>query len=84
MKPKTLYQKIWDNHVIVQEKPFDSAQGKDAPALLYIDAHILHEVTTPQAFANLRKKKLKVRRPDLSFATCDHNVSTTDQKKNKR
>lgn len=79
MKPKTLFQKIWDNHVVSQEKPFDSTQGKGTPALLYIDAHILHEVTTPQAFANLRKKKLRIRRPDLSFATCDHNVSTTDQ-----
>lgn len=81
MKSKTLFQKIWDNHVIAQEKPFGSAQGKGVPALLYIDTHILHEVTTPQAFANLRKKGLKVRRPDLSFATCDHNVSTTDQTK---
>lgn len=80
MKPKTLFQKIWDNHVVAQDKPFNSTQGKGAPALLYIDAHILHEVTTPQAFANLRKKSLKVRRPDLSVATCDHNVSTTDQK----
>lgn len=72
MKPKTLFQKIWDNHVVVR--------GKGTPALLYIDLHILHEVTTPQAFANLRKKKLSVRRPDLTMATCDHNVSTTDQK----
>lgn len=79
MKPKTLFEKIWDDHIVIQEKPFDSTQGKGAPALLYIDAHILHEVTTPQAFANLRKKKLKVRHPDLTFATCDHNVSTTDQ-----
>lgn len=71
MKSRTLFQKIWEKHVVAQEK--------GAPALLYIDAHILHEVTTPQAFANLRKKKLKVRRPDFSFATCDHNVSTTDQ-----
>ncbi len=72
MKLKTLYKKIWENHVVIQEKR--------APALLYIDTHILHEVTTPQAFTNLRSKNLKVRRPDLSFATCDHNVSTTNQK----
>jgi len=72
MRPQTLFEKIWNQHVVAQEK--------DAPALLYIDAHILHEVTTPQAFANLRKKVLKVRRPDLTIATCDHNVSTTDQK----
>src|SRR3989344_4720909 len=76
MKPKTLYQKIWDAHVVAQENP--PAGG--APALLYIDAHILHEVTSPQAFANLRKKRLKVRHPNLTIATCDHNVSTTDQK----
>lgn len=72
MKPRTLFEKIWDNHVVIHEK--------GTPALLYIDLHILHEVTTPQAFANLRKKGLKVRRPDLTFATSDHNVSTTDQK----
>ncbi|MBI3379602.1 3-isopropylmalate dehydratase large subunit [Candidatus Gottesmanbacteria bacterium] len=71
MKSRTLFQKIWDNHVVTQEK--------GAPVLLYIDAHILHEVTTPQAFANLRKKGLKVRRAGLTFATCDHNVSTIDQ-----
>lgn len=71
MKPKTLFEKIWEQHVISQEK--------DAPALLYIDTHILHEVTTPQAFANLRKKKLKIRQPDLTFATCDHNVPTSNQ-----
>jgi len=72
MKPKTLFQKIWDKHVVLQEKSFH--------ALLYIDTHFIHEVTSPQAFSNLRKKELKVRRPDLTFATCDHNVSTTDQK----
>lgn len=71
MKSRTLYQKIWDKHIVIQEK--------GALALLYIDAHILHEVTTPQAFASLRKKGLKVRRPELTIATCDHNVSTTDQ-----
>ena len=71
MKPKTLYQKIWRKHVVETKK--------DTPTLLYIDAHLIHEVTTHQAFASLRKKKLKVRRPDVTFATCDHNVSTTDQ-----
>lgn len=79
MKPRTLFEKVWDRHVVTQEKSFGSTQDKDAPALLYIDAHIIHEVTSPQAFSNLRKKGLKVRRPDLSFATCDHNVSTTNQ-----
>lgn len=72
MKPKTLYQKIWEKHIVAQEK--------EAPAIMYVDVHYIHEVTSPQAFANLRKKKFSVRRPDLTFATCDHNVSTTDQK----
>ena len=72
MKPKTLFEKIWDAHVVTQ--------SKGAPTLLYINAHILHEVTTPQAFSNLRKNNMTVRKPNLSFATCDHNVSTTDQK----
>lgn len=71
MKSTTLFEKIWERHIVNMEP--------DAPALLYIDAHILHEVTSPQAFADLRKKRLKVRKPDLSFATCDHNVSTTNQ-----
>lgn len=71
MKPKTLYKKIWEKHIVIQEE--------GTPVLLYIDAHILHEVTTPQAFADLRKRRLKVRRPDLTIATCDHNVSTTEQ-----
>lgn len=71
-KPRTLYQKIWDAHIVQQQK--------NAPALIYIDAHILHEVTSPQAFANLRKRGLSVRRSDLTVATCDHNVSTTNQK----
>lgn len=72
MKPRSLFQKIWDSHVVTQEK--------GVPPLLYIDAHILHEVTTPQAFTTLHNNGLRVRRPDLTFATCDHNVSTTDQK----
>src|SRR3989304_3849241 len=71
MKPRTLFQKIWDNHVILQEKY--------TPAILYIDTHFIHEVTSPQAFAILKNKKLSVRRPDKTFATCDHNVSTTNQ-----
>lgn len=71
MKPLTLFEKIWDNHVVHKEK--------NSPAVLYIDTHFIHEVTSPQAFRSLREKKLKVRRPDKTFATCDHNVSTTDQ-----
>ena len=68
---KTLAEKIWNNHVVFQEKL--------GPAILYIDGHILHEVTTPQAFAALREKRLKVRRPDKTIATCDHNVPTDNQ-----
>lgn len=68
---KTLYEKIWDRHVIHQE------EGK--PAILYIDLHLVHEVTSPQAFEGLRLAGRKVRRPDLTFATMDHNVPTKDR-----
>src|SRR5260370_15018340 len=69
--PKTLYQKIWDNHV-VHEEP-------GQPAMIYIDRHLIHEGTSPQAFAGLRAEGRKVRRPDLTFAVMDHSVSTTDR-----
>src|SRR5919108_438239 len=71
MPPKTLYQKIWDDHV-VWEKP-------GQPALIYIDRHLIHEGTSPQAFAGLRAEKRTVRRPDLTFAVMDHSVPTTDR-----
>lgn len=71
MKPRTLFEKIWDRHVIEQ------MEGK--PALLYIDLHLVHEVTSPQAFDGLRIAGRKVRRPDLTIATVDHNVPTTDR-----
>src|ERR1700675_3792369 len=71
MAPKTLYEKIWDNHLVYEE------QGK--PALIYIDRHLVHEGTSPQAFAGLRAEGRKVRRPDLTFAVMDHSVSTTDR-----
>src|SRR5262250_1601852 len=71
MPPKTLYEKIWENHV-VHEEP-----GK--PALIYIDRHLIHEGTSPQAFSGLRKDGRKVRRPDLTFAVMDHSVPTTDR-----
>ncbi len=73
MKPRTLFEKIWDNHVIFQQK--------DYPAVLYIDAHLIHEVTSPQAFAGLKKRGLPVFRPDRTWATMDHNVPTKDQDK---
>lgn len=71
MKPKTIIEKIWENHVVYRE------EGK--PDLLYIDLHLVHEVTSPQAFEGLRQKGRKVRRPDLTFATMDHNVPTVNR-----
>lgn len=71
MTAKTIFEKIWDQHVVVEEQ--------DKPALLYIDLHLVHEVTSPQAFEGLRLNKRTVRRPDLTFATMDHNVPTVDR-----
>jgi 3-isopropylmalate/(R)-2-methylmalate dehydratase large subunit len=68
--PKTLAQKVWDRHVV--------HQGVDEPDLLYIDLHLVHEVTSPQAFDGLRLNGRTVRRPDLTVATEDHNVPTAD------
>jgi 3-isopropylmalate/(R)-2-methylmalate dehydratase large subunit len=67
--PKTLFDKIWDAH-IVRDEP-------GAPALLYIDLHLIHEVTSPQAFAGLRRRGLRVRRPDRTVATVDHSIPTS-------
>ncbi|WP_199614871.1 3-isopropylmalate dehydratase large subunit [Paenibacillus alkalitolerans] len=71
MAKRTMFEKIWDNHVIHQE------EGK--PSIIYIDLHLVHEVTSPQAFEGLRMAGRKVRRPDLTFATMDHNVPTKDR-----
>ncbi|MGH9470240.1 MAG: 3-isopropylmalate dehydratase large subunit [Terriglobia bacterium] len=71
MASRTMYEKIWDAHV-VHEEP-----GR--PALIYIDRHLVHEVTSPQAFAGLKSHGRKVRRPDLTFAVMDHSVPTTDR-----
>ncbi|WP_349409254.1 3-isopropylmalate dehydratase large subunit [Pseudalkalibacillus sp. SCS-8] len=71
MKPNNIIEKLWDQHVVYQEK------GK--PDLLYIDLHLVHEVTSPQAFEGLRMKGRKVRRPDLTYATMDHNVPTINR-----
>ncbi|MGO4544904.1 3-isopropylmalate dehydratase large subunit [Paenibacillus sp. 2TAB23] len=71
MTKKTMFEKIWDNHVIHQE------EGK--PSVIYIDLQLVHEVTSPQAFEGLRLSGRKVRRPDLTFATMDHNVPTKDR-----
>ena len=71
MPPRTLVQKVWDYHV-VHEAP-------GGPALLYVDLHLVHEVTSPQAFEGLRLAGRRVRRPDLTVATVDHNVPTGDR-----
>ncbi|GAB3069052.1 3-isopropylmalate dehydratase large subunit [Virgibacillus ainsalahensis] len=70
-KPETIIEKIWKKHVVHQE------EGK--PDLLYIDQHLIHEVTSPQAFEGLRLNNRKVRRPDLTYATMDHNVPTKNR-----
>ena len=68
--PKTLYQKIWDAHVI---------ESHDDTALIFIDRHLVHEVTSPQAFEGLRNAGRKLRRPDLTLAVPDHNLPTTGE-----
>src|SRR6266478_7105230 len=67
---RTLFEKVWDGHVV--------ASGEGRPDLLYVDLHLVHEVTSPQAFEGLRAAGRKVRRPDLTVATMDHNVATGD------
>jgi 3-isopropylmalate/(R)-2-methylmalate dehydratase large subunit len=71
MAGKSLYEKIWDAHVVAEEP--------GGAALLYIDLHLIHEVTTPQAFAGLKAAGRRVRRPDLTLATADHNTPTEGQ-----
>jgi len=68
--PQTLFEKIWSEHLVKDETP-------DTPAILFIDLHLIHEVTTPQAFTLLREKGLPVRRPDLTLGTMDHSTPTT-------
>ncbi len=72
-KPRTLYDKIWDDHLVDQQP--------DGTALLYIDRHLVHEVTSPQAFEGLRMAGRKVRAPEKTLAVVDHNVPTTDRSK---
>jgi 3-isopropylmalate/(R)-2-methylmalate dehydratase large subunit len=69
--PRTLFQKIWDDHLVHQDK--------DGLSVIYIDRHLVHEVTSPQAFEGLRATGRKVRRPDATLAVADHNVPTTDR-----
>ena len=70
---KTLYDKIWEEHLVYQQE--------DGTSLLYVDRHLIHEVTRPQAFEGLRLNKRKVRKPNLTLAVADHNVPTTDRSK---
>ncbi|NNL48972.1 MAG: 3-isopropylmalate dehydratase large subunit, partial [Acidimicrobiia bacterium] len=71
MKPRTLFEKIWDDHVV--------HQPPGQPALLFVDMHLVHEVTSPQAFEGLRAQGRRVRRPDLTLATIDHGVPTANR-----
>jgi 3-isopropylmalate/(R)-2-methylmalate dehydratase large subunit len=68
--PQTLFEKVWNAHLV---RP----QSEDAPAVLYIDLHLVHEVTSPQAFTQLRERGMQVRRPDRTLATMDHSTPTT-------
>ena len=69
-RPRTLFEKVWDAHTVRE-------QSDDTPAVLYIDLHLVHEVTSPQAFSMLRERGLQVRRPDLTIGTMDHSTPTT-------
>ena len=69
----TLYDKIWNDHLVDQQD--------DGTALLFVDRHLVHEVTSPQAFEGLRNSNRKVRHPNLTLAVADHNVPTTDRTK---
>ena len=71
--PKTLFDKIWLHHLVDQQV--------DGTCLIYIDRHLVHEVTSPQAFEGLRNSNRKVRRPESTFAVADHNVPTSDRTK---
>ena len=74
LQPKTIFEKIWDSHIV-----YEKEGEEDGQSLLYIDRHLIHEVTSPQAFDGLRMSKRRIRRPDLTFATMDHNVPTSDR-----
>jgi 3-isopropylmalate/(R)-2-methylmalate dehydratase large subunit len=75
---QTLFDKVWDAHVVTTR--FAGARDDGGPALLYVDLHLVHEVTSPQAFEGLRLAGRRVRRPDLTLATVDHNVPTGDRR----
>ncbi|SVB95053.1 uncharacterized protein METZ01_LOCUS247907, partial [marine metagenome] len=73
MSGKSLFEKVWDEHIVAPETD-------DTPGILYVDLHLIHEVTTPQAFGLLRDRQLSVRRPDLTLATMDHSTPTVPVK----
>jgi 3-isopropylmalate/(R)-2-methylmalate dehydratase large subunit len=73
---QTLFDKIWDSHVVLDNSQNENAGDSSGPSLIYVDRHLIHEVTSPQAFAGLKQSGRKVRRPNLTIATTDHNVST--------
>src|SRR3954451_13380908 len=68
-QPKTMFEKVWEQHLVAPQTP-------DTPAVLFIDLHLMHEVTSPQAFSVLRERGIKVRRPDRTLATTDHSTPT--------
>ena len=70
--PKTLFDKVWDSHIV--------GELSSGEKVLYIDRHLVHEVTSPQAFEGLRSKNRKVRRPDLTLGVADHNIPTTERR----
>ena len=70
---QTIYDKIWNEHLVHEQK--------DGTSLLFVDKHLIHEVTSPQAFEGLRTSNRKVRQPNLTLAVADHNVPTTDRSK---
>src|SRR3954471_4757102 len=70
-KPRTLFEKIWDSHVV--------QKNDDGTCILYIDRHLVHEVTSPQAFEGLRMSNRRVRRPQATLAVADHNVPTSER-----
>src|SRR5436305_7436239 len=76
-KPRTLFEKIWTSHLVRPPTP-------DTPAVLYVDLHLIHEVTSPQAFTWLRERGLRVRRPERTVATMDHSTPTTPRGKDGR
>ena len=71
--PRTMFEKIWDDHVVTEEP--------GSPAVLYVDLHLIHEVTSPQAFSLLQSLGLPVRRPERTLATMDHSTPTTTEPK---